>query len=185
MECRKCKRNRPEDGYSRSMWERKLKGLTAECRDCKSAYMSIRYKKEKERLACAENMDVVGDQCCKRCKQHKQRSAFSAAEWKRFAAGLTGLCRECTRDYKLQSNYRLNATDVETMLSLQGFVCAICCEPLSLKDAHVDHHHESGRNRELLCSRCNTAIGLMREDPRIMRSAIAYIKKHHPEKKNI
>ena len=164
------------------MWTRKLKGLTAECRDCKAAYMRMRHEKEKEQLAGAENMVAVGDQCCKRCKRRKEEAAFAPAEWKRFAAGLKGLCRECTRDYKMRSNHRVDAADVERMLALQGSVCAICVEPLLLKDAHMDHHHESGKNREVLCSRCNTAIGLMREEPRIMRAAIAYIEKHHPEK---
>ncbi len=178
MECRTCRELKPESEYSRSMWNRKLAGRTAECRDCKAVYMRARHEKEKEQLANAVNVVVEGEQACKRCKTPKTQDYYAPAEWRRFGAGLKGLCRKCTRHYKLRSNYAVDGLDVECMLREQRGMCAICSDALQLSEAHLDHHHASGRVRQVLCSRCNTAIGLLREDTRIMRAAIAYIERH-------
>lgn len=66
------------------------------------------------------------------------------------------------------------------LLAEQDGGCGICRGPLDGKRrGHVDHDHESGAVRGLLCHRCNTAIGLLREDPNTLRAAIAYLERHH------
>lgn len=42
----------------------------------------------------------------------------------------------------------------------------------------VDHDHETGRVRKLLCHNCNRALGLMKDDPELLRRAATYIEKH-------
>ena len=46
------------------------------------------------------------------------------------------------------------------------------------KALHLDHNHNTGKVRELLCSDCNTAIGLLKENPVIIQSVVEYIAKH-------
>ena len=62
------------------------------------------------------------------------------------------------------------------MLDAQGGKCAICKEPLRPgKYTHVDHDHNSGKVRELLCNLCNVQL------PRTLylaRAAVAYLEKH-------
>jgi hypothetical protein len=59
--------------------------------------------------------------------------------------------------------------------------CAICGEfepgfrDGVRKELAIDHNKITGKNRGLLCSRCNTAIGLMREDIGILQKAIDYL----------
>ena len=51
----------------------------------------------------------------------------------------------------------------ENMLALQGNRCAVCDNPFSgTKDVHADHDHATGKPRGILCSRCNTAEGMVR-----------------------
>jgi hypothetical protein len=69
----------------------------------------------------------------------------------------------------------------EAMMLAQGGVCAICREPPQMRRLDVDHEHETGRVRGLLCRRCNTAIGKMRDDPKILLRAIAYLKHYRAE----
>jgi hypothetical protein len=80
--------------------------------------------------------------------------------------------------------YGLTHETYEAKHAAQGGVCAICGKPEAsrregrLKRLAVDHSRATGRVRDLLCCRCNQAIGLLREDPAIMRQAAAYIERH-------
>lgn len=68
------------------------------------------------------------------------------------------------------------------MYDAQGGVCAICHKPETatrrgkLKALAVDHCHDTGLVRGLLCVECNTGIGKLREDTAILRSAIRYLE---------
>jgi len=64
----------------------------------------------------------------------------------------------------------------------QGRICQICFKAIRAvsvghggSTAHVDHNHRSGEIRGLLCTQCNTMIGLGRENPSNMGRSIAYI----------
>jgi hypothetical protein len=57
----------------------------------------------------------------------------------------------------------------------QDFGCAICGEAGG--KLMIDHHHDSGKRRGLLCRNCNTAIGMLRESPVLFARAHAYIDK--------
>ncbi len=63
------------------------------------------------------------------------------------------------------------------LMSKQGNICAICDGPPG--DKHgilcMDHCHVSGRVIGLLCGTCNSAIGLLMEDPNIIRRAADYV----------
>lgn len=62
----------------------------------------------------------------------------------------------------------------------QGGVCAICKqeEPSSRFVLAIDHSHETGKVRALLCSRCNPALGYFLEDKERLKSAIQYLERH-------
>lgn len=74
--------------------------------------------------------------------------------------------------------------DYETMLKKQGYRCAICsrhedeCATGNSKHAHlyVDHCHETGRVRGLLCLQCNHVIGYAHDSIETLSSAITYLR---------
>lgn len=53
--------------------------------------------------------------------------------------------------------------------------CGICG---ASEIVYVDHDHATGRPRGLLCPSCNSAIGLLGEDPKRFAAAVAYLEKH-------
>lgn len=61
------------------------------------------------------------------------------------------------------------------MLEAQDGVCAVCAVAPA---AQVDHDHETGRVRELLCFNCNGGLGQFRDDPEVLRRAAEYVERH-------
>jgi hypothetical protein len=72
------------------------------------------------------------------------------------------------------------------MLQKQHRKCSICNKAYSKGKTNfaVDHNHTTGQIRGLLCSNCNSGLGLFRESPKILLKAIRYIKKWSKRCKN-
>ena len=86
--------------------------------------------------------------------------------------------------YKLRKKCGITQDDKERMVQAQDGKCAICQrEPIGpdyrMGSLHVDHDHTTGEVRALLCSWCNTALGLLRDDVTIAQSLIEYLKKYN------
>jgi hypothetical protein len=97
-------------------------------------------------------------------------------EKRKFSESKSWRCRGAEKSRSWAMNYGLSREDVARLLDDQGGICAICPEDIS-DSFHVDHSHVSGEVRGLLCSNCNTGIGLLKDDPAVLRSAVEYLEK--------
>src|SRR5437870_429177 len=76
----------------------------------------------------------------------------------------------------LKKMYDISLDDFEKMYALQNGVCAICKKPETVKRLGVtralcvDHNHATSKNRQLLCSFCNAAVGYVYDDPLIAQA---------------
>lgn len=61
----------------------------------------------------------------------------------------------------LLARYGITQADYEIMLERQGGACAICKRPPGVKRLHVDHNHETGEVRGLLCLVCNMRLATL------------------------
>ncbi len=67
--------------------------------------------------------------------------------------------------------------DYWAMLEAQRGLCAICeRKPHGKSRLHIDHNHETGAFRGLLCISCNPGIGYFQDDPERLRAAAAYLE---------
>ncbi len=88
-------------------------------------------------------------------------------------------------DYWYKSKYNISFEDYDNMYKEQKGRCNICKKhqmDLS-KRLVVDHCHHSGKVRSLLCSSCNTALGLIKEDKNTAINMIKYIQTFQDLKK--
>lgn len=85
-------------------------------------------------------------------------------------------------DAQLRRTYGISFADYSKMLGEQDHLCLICREPASggpkaASRLHVDHDHETGLVRGLLCTRCNQGLGYFRDNPDLLRSAVEYLER--------
>ncbi len=86
---------------------------------------------------------------------------------------------------RVLKKYGLTPEEYAAMLVAQGGVCAVCRRAeFAVNKVHgtplrltVDHCHETGRVRGLLCGNCNRAAGMLRDDPVLVRALAAYLEK--------
>jgi hypothetical protein len=77
------------------------------------------------------------------------------------------------RTYHLKKRYGLTAQEVDVLVAAQGGRCAICREAPA---EHVDHDHQTGRVRGILCFNCNGGLGQFRDRHDVLTLAIAYLQ---------
>lgn len=125
---------------------------------------------------------------CPRCKEEKSSEDF----YRNSARGRSSWCAKCHREWRKENPqsidkdynrnyyftkaYGLSSNQVDELKMQQQNKCRIC----SLEtDLEVDHDHNSGKVRGLLCVRCNLALGLFRDSPEIIDSASLYLKENN------
>lgn len=82
------------------------------------------------------------------------------------------------RESHLIRRYGITTAEYETLLEAQNGVCAICARPESSSRygyLAVDHDHETGVVRGLLCGGCNKALGGFGDSEELLAKAIAYL----------
>lgn len=84
------------------------------------------------------------------------------------------------KNHHLKNKYGITKEDYLKLLENQGGVCAICgtSNTGKRKALSVDHDHQTGKIRGLLCSRCNSGLGNLRDDIEIIEKAIKYLEKY-------
>jgi hypothetical protein len=81
------------------------------------------------------------------------------------------------RDKTLQRKYGITLEVFEQMLREQGGVCAICGGTEGAKTLNIDHSHQHGAVRGLLCTACNVAVGFYEK---YGRAAARYLSRYDP-----
>jgi len=83
------------------------------------------------------------------------------------------------RDGIVRRQYGITLAQYEQMLRDQDNKCAICGNEDEVEGRRlaVDHCHQNGNIRGLLCGKCNRGIGLFYDNPKLLEKAISYLTK--------
>ena len=164
--CHVCGELKPLSDFYRAAGMRD--GHRNDCKTCNLAAKARRYAanpepaKERARRWQQENPERLNEYRRRRRKEPAVKARERAAH--------------------LRRKYGITLEQYDELLAAQGGVCFLCSRPptdgISL---HVDHHHETGAIRKLLCFRCNNALGDLGDDPDLLRRAARYLDSHDPE----
>lgn len=137
----------------------RISKTNAYCKKCNSNYCKEAYNKNKEKYSAASKAWA-------KANKEKRTNIFRNSHYKQV--------------------FGITLEDYNIMLVSQGGACAICKLPESvklpsgaIKSLSIDHCHNTGKIRGLLCYRHNVGIGFFDENIEYLNSAIDYIRKHN------
>jgi len=114
---------------------------------------------------------------CKSCKREYLQEYAKSDIGKQAQAKYRDKNRAKIREYNLKRNFGINMRKYKKLFKKQEGKCAICETHQSELDRvlAVDHNHENGKIRGLLCSACNKAIGFLKDNPQVILKAHDYV----------
>lgn len=132
-------------------------------------------------------LDLSVMKVCARCKNEKPLAEFHRQP--RGAQGRHSWCAQCCNAYykerrgpatpeqrhrwNMSRRYGLTLDSLNAMRQEQRNLCAICEQPMVRMK--VDHDHETGKVRGLLCHRCNLLLAGV-ENPVFLKRALTYLR---------
>lgn len=157
--CSRCSEMKPRAEFNRNKSHRD--GSGSYCRRCRNEYGRWWSKTNQEKV---------------RLKNLKWRKSHPEQN------------RECNHAAWIKSEYGITRDGYSEMLLRQGGVCAICKKAETVewegvtKRLSVDHSHETGKVRALLCNNCNRVIGLVETANADIYAYLSYLNKHTDDK---
>jgi len=74
------------------------------------------------------------------------------------------------------ARYGITPEQLVSRYETQKGCCAICKIKIPLMDSAIDHNHNTGEFRGVLCKKCNRALGMFSDSPTVLRNAIEYLE---------
>jgi hypothetical protein len=147
-------------------------GLSEEDRRAKNRERAARYRK-----ANPEKAKEISRRANAKRRAHPEISEVIRDYQARYREANAETLRHKERERK----FGITRQEYEQFFKSQNGVCAICKKPETatrlgvVKSLAVDHCHSTGKIRGLLCSDCNTGIGKLKDDIKILQNAIQYL----------
>ena len=197
--CPTCQTEKPFDQFHKD--RSKKDGFNLYCKPCTIA------KQKEFQARPPRRVDAAGTKTCQRCKEVKTPADFYSdkgtwdglrrvcvdcsrerhSKWRlanlEHAAAQQKKHRlanpERHMDYAIKHAYGLPLGTYTTMLAAQDGRCAICGtdDTGRHKRFHVDHCHETGEVRGLLCHGCNVGLGHFKHSTILFQAASEYLKR--------
>lgn len=114
---------------------------------------------------------------CKECANKARKTQPSHGVWHKVNKNRV---KEYMRVFDLKRHYGITLDEFNTLLNSQDGACAICKTsnwPGKGKKPHVDHCHNTGKIRGLLCNLCNVGLGAFKDNEGFLANAVNYLKK--------
>lgn len=148
--CSKCGKNKFVTKFTKDVSKRDK--LHSSCRECASEWNRQYYQRNKNKIDARNRLY--------------------------YKANKESINTGC-RNWYLKHHHNITIDEYDVMFEQQDGVCAICGLPQLMKRLSIDHNHQTGYTRGLLCVKCNSFIGLACDDIELLRVAIEYLEKEY------
>lgn len=165
-ECIGCKENLPIAAFGRN--QSRKDGLQPYCKECAC-------KRQKEWRTSKDHKWKLEKKASSAAYYQRTKDQQKQKNKQRYKENREQILAQC-RDYHLRSKYGINSSQYEQMLQDQNNQCKICLCDLSNTRIDVDHDHNTGEVRGLLCHNCNSLLGHAKDNPDILAEAIVYLQ---------
>ena len=168
--CNTCKCVKPHEDFSKR--KKAPDGLCSICKDCTSAARSQKRIPQRTKEMVAYDIESQS-KVCSICKERHPFDMFAVCNHSPDKKG--SYCSKCAPSYRRKANirgYGISIEEYDRMKKEQGSKCAICGRGGHL---YVDHNHNTGEVRGLLCNSCNSAIGQLQDSPAVVTKALRYL----------
>jgi len=143
-----------------------------------TGHMLGAYKSAAHKIGCSIEewiaRRVAGNKWCFRCRSWKSGALFSIDASR--GGGRSSTCKSCTSDASTASRYGLTLEELRRLRADQKSRCPICDREQELV---IDHDHETGAIRGLLCNRCNVGLGQFEDNIALLKAALAYLERNN------
>jgi hypothetical protein len=136
-------------------------GHRSDCKACNLARKKVWY---------AQNRDAVIAKV-----KSWQRATTEVGRYNAYQRAYRRTRTQEMREGHLRRTFGITQADYEALLTRQGGGCGICGRTPGKVSLHVDHDHETGEIRGLLCVGCNNALGQLHDDPVLLYRAADYV----------
>jgi len=177
--CTKCKLEIPVNMFNKRGDSDQYR---SHCKKCNSIANSIRNFSYKDRLTYRKNYYIENKERENLINKNnnlkkKEKESIELTRKNERPNTITGESISKNRASFLKRTYNITLEDYNRMLIEQNYVCSICKNTNLKKRLCVDHCHETGKVRGLLCDKCNHGIGLFKDKEELLIEASEYLKK--------
>lgn len=135
-------------------------GKSAQCKQCVSKYKANLYK---------ENIAIERQKRRNHYRKHQDKIKETNRAYYQRTSSISNVARRCRkRGITVERYYE--------MLNEQKYCCKTCKKYLVEGERSIDHCHKTNKVRGILCDNCNTAIGLLKDDPIIIKNVLGYLE---------
>ena len=202
--CPDCQQTKPLSDFYPHRWKGK-ETYKSQCKPC--FYLAAKRRADKIKQLRANQpflLIVPQEKTCSVCQETKLIEAFKKDS--SLSSGHKSICKKChnashkmrkassdpiairasRRNSLLKCEYNLTPEQYDRMVEEQHGLCAVCKRPETRIDRRtgiirclsIDHDHKTGKVRRLLCATCNSALGLLGDDPVRIAALLKYIQQH-------
>jgi len=121
--------------------------------------------------------DGLGSYCKDCIKLYQQENKLHIAEYqKQYRIKNGESLRQYAREHHAMYRYGISKKQLDKLVDICGSSCQICGASLSVSNPpHVDHNHDTGEVRGILCRCCNSGLGLFQDSTMFLKKAIEYL----------
>ena len=130
------------------------------------------------------NIEIDNERASKICKNAECNNVVARPYWDKTDK-YWRYHHTCSSCMATKQKYGLTSPERNKILTSQGGRCRVCDSQISFmgnktgavseKHAVIDHDHESGRIRGIICGRCNIILGKVNDDASLLMRLISYL----------